>query len=187
MPRSRREHLVETALTLFEQHGFHATGIDRILTEAGVAKMTLYHHFRSKDELILAALRRRDEKHRNALMRDVVRATDVPRDRLVAVFDVLDRKVQSDDFRGCTFHHAAAEFSGPEEPAKAVAAEHKRLLVAWLQELAADAEAGDPAVLARQLALLIEGALSCAHVSDNRNAMTEARGAAAILIAHHCA
>ncbi|MEE8533082.1 MAG: helix-turn-helix domain-containing protein, partial [Alphaproteobacteria bacterium] len=61
MASSRRDHLVDTALALFCRDGFHATGIDRILAESGVAKMTLYKHFKSKDELILAALRRRDE------------------------------------------------------------------------------------------------------------------------------
>ena len=64
MATSRREQLVETALTVFNRDGYHAAGIDRILAEAGVAKMTLYNHFRSKDDLILAALRRRDEGFR---------------------------------------------------------------------------------------------------------------------------
>ncbi|HIP77475.1 MAG TPA: TetR/AcrR family transcriptional regulator, partial [Kiloniellaceae bacterium] len=61
MVSSRREHLVDTATQLFSRHGYRATGIDTILAEAGVAKMTLYNHFKSKDELILASLRRSDE------------------------------------------------------------------------------------------------------------------------------
>ncbi len=61
MASQRREELVQTAVRLFRKNGYHATGIDRILAEAGVAKMTLYKHFRSKDELILGALRRWDE------------------------------------------------------------------------------------------------------------------------------
>ena len=61
MASPKRDHLVETALDLFCRDGFHATGIDKILAESGVAKMTLYKHFKSKDELILAALHRRDE------------------------------------------------------------------------------------------------------------------------------
>jgi AcrR family transcriptional regulator len=64
MAMSRRDHLVETALELFDRHGFHATGIDRILADAGVAKVTLYKHFSSKDDLILAVLRLRDERFR---------------------------------------------------------------------------------------------------------------------------
>ena len=60
MTVSRRDHLVDTALKLFCKNGFRATGIDAVLAESGVAKKTLYHHFRSKDELVVAALRQRD-------------------------------------------------------------------------------------------------------------------------------
>ena len=88
MASRRRDHLVDIALDLFSRDGFHATGIDKILAESGVAKMTLYKHFRSKDELILAALRRRDERFRNWFMRTVERRADTPRERLLAMFDV---------------------------------------------------------------------------------------------------
>ncbi|MDJ0935396.1 MAG: helix-turn-helix domain-containing protein, partial [Kiloniellales bacterium] len=110
MTATRRDHLVDTAAKLFARHGFHATGIDRILAEAGVAKMTLYKHFRSKDELILAALRRRDEEFRNWFRRRVEARADAPRARLLAVFDVLAEWFEQPDFAGCTFVAAAAEF-----------------------------------------------------------------------------
>src|SRR5258708_34708744 len=103
---ARREELVDRALELFYRHGFHATGIDRILAEAGVAKMTLYKHFKSKDELILAALTRRDEKFRTWFMREVERRGRTPRERLLVVFDILAAWVQSRQFRGCMFVNA---------------------------------------------------------------------------------
>ena len=71
MATPRRDHLVERALALFNAHGYHATGIDKILADAGVAKMTLYNHFKSKDELILAALAARDQQFRRWLRRRV--------------------------------------------------------------------------------------------------------------------
>ena len=68
MRRSQiRDHLLETALRLFNQHGYHATGIDLIIAKAGVAKTTLYRHFDTKEDLILAALERRDEQDRDAM------------------------------------------------------------------------------------------------------------------------
>ena len=137
MTATRRDHLVETAAKLFARHGFHATGIDRILAEAGVAKMTLYKHFRSKDELILAALRRRDEEFRNWFVRKVEARARRPAARLLAVFDVLAEWFEQPDFAGCTFVAAAAEFHPAEDPIHAAAAEHKRLLLAFLRELAA--------------------------------------------------
>src|SRR5258708_27708372 len=106
MASLRRDHLVETALALFSKHGYHATGIDRILAEAGVAKMTLYKHFKSKDELILAALSRRDEKFRTWFMREVERHGRTPRERLLVVFDILEAWFQSREFRGCMFVNA---------------------------------------------------------------------------------
>ncbi len=88
---TRRDHLIDTALRLFYQQGYHATGIDRILAESGVAKMTLYKHFRSKDELILAALQLRDERFRNWLMAEMEAASPDPVERLLAMFDALEQ------------------------------------------------------------------------------------------------
>ena len=93
MPLSKRDHLVETARRLFYRDGFHNTGIDAILAEAGVAKMTLYKHFKSKDELILAVLRRQDEEFRNQLMRRVEKDHKGPRERLLGLFDVIGEQV----------------------------------------------------------------------------------------------
>ncbi|MGH7058716.1 MAG: TetR/AcrR family transcriptional regulator, partial [Acetobacteraceae bacterium] len=90
MASLRRDHLVQTALALFSRHGYHATGIDRILAESGVAKMTLYKHFRSKDDLILAALRHRDEQFCRWFQSEIEARAAHPRERLLAVFDVLE-------------------------------------------------------------------------------------------------
>ena len=84
-----RERLVQTAVRLFYRHGFHATGIDRILNEAGVAKMTLYKHFRTKEELILAALRHRHEQWMKWFVTRTEQLTPDPRRRLLSAFDAL--------------------------------------------------------------------------------------------------
>ncbi|HDL16453.1 MAG TPA: TetR/AcrR family transcriptional regulator, partial [Rhizobiales bacterium] len=87
---SKKEHLVDTAVKLFGRDGFNATGIDKILQEAGVARMTLYKHFKSKDELILAALRRRDEQFRIWFKSAVEKTGGSPAQRLLASFDALE-------------------------------------------------------------------------------------------------
>lgn len=181
MSSARRDHLVDTAARLFARHGFHATGIDRILAEAGVAKMTLYNHFRSKDELILAALRRKDEAFRNWFMRRVEAKAEAPRARLLALFDVLGEWFDQPDFTGCTFAAAAAEFHSAEDPIHAAAAEHKRLLLAYVQGLADEAGAKDPAGLSQALGLLMEGAIALAHVCGDDN-LKAARRTAKLLI-----
>ena len=182
MARSRREHLVDTALELFSKEGYHATGIDRILAEAGVAKMTLYNHFKSKDELILAALRRRDELFRNWFMRAVERRAETPRERLLAVFDTLGEWFDSPSFSGCSFINASAEFGNPDDPIHGACAEHQNLVLGYLVELARAAGAEDPEGLAEGLMLLMEGAIVLRHVACRRDAAKSARAAAQVLV-----
>ncbi len=182
MASHRREHLLDTALSLFRTDGFHATGIDKILATAGVAKMTLYNHFRSKDELILAALRRRDESFRNWFVRDVERRATKPRDRLLALFDALGHWLASDGVAGCMFINAAAEYGDCDHPIHVVAAEHKRLLTGYVRDLAAAAGAIDADRLARQLYILIEGATVATQVCSRTDAARDARDAAELLV-----
>lgn len=182
MASSRRDHLIDTAIELFYRDGFHATGIDKILAQSGVAKMTLYKHFKSKDELILAALRRRDERFRNWFMRTVEGRATAPRDRLLAIYDVLEEWFSSRDFNGCMFINASAEFADPGDPIHATAAENKHLIRAYVRDLAADAGATDTDALAWNLILLVEGAIVMAHVAGSRDAASRARRAAEILV-----
>jgi len=182
MSSSKRDLLINTALELFSREGFHATGIDRILSESGVAKMTLYNHFKSKDELILAALRRRDETFRNWFMRTVEASAETPRGRLLASFDVLEKWISQEDFCGCTFINAAAEFGEKVDAIRGSCAEHKRLVIEYLERLAEAAGARDPEELAFDLNLLAEGAIVTAQVMGIKDAASRAKRAAEILI-----
>ena len=182
MASAKREQLVDTAIELFYRGGFNATGIDKVLAEAGVAKMTLYNHFKSKDELILATLRRRDERFRNTLMRSVEERADTPRERLLAVFDAHGEWFHEEGFRGCMFINAAAEFSDIADPIHAIAAEHKRLIVGYLAQLAREAGVKDPERLAFDLSLLLDGAIVCAQISGDADAASRSRDAARVLI-----
>ena len=145
--------------------------------------MTLYNHFRSKDELILAVLRCRDERFRHAFVRAVERRASAPRDRLVAIFDALEEWFCRSDFTGCTFINASAEYTEQDDPIHAFSAEHKRLVEAYVRELVEDASAADPAALARGLMLLFEGAVALAHVTGAADWARHARAAAEVLIA----
>jgi AcrR family transcriptional regulator len=179
---SKREHLVETATRLFCRDGFRATGVDRILAEAGVAKMTLYNHFKSKDDLILEVLSRRDDGFRHWLAEAAAARATAPRDQLLAIFDVLDEWFHQPGFRGCTFVNAAAEFGAAEAPPHRIAAGHKHRVGAYLRDLADGAGAPDPARLAEELMLLIEGAISLAHVAGRKSAARRAQAVARRLV-----
>lgn len=183
--RSRRDQLIETALDLFSRGGFQAVGIDRLLSEAGVAKMTLYKHFRSKDELILAVLRVRDERWRAWFTHAVESKATEPRGRLLAVFDALAEWFAEPDFRGCLFVNAVAELGGSDEAACALAIEHKRYVTGYLRGLAEAAGARDADALARAMALLVEGATVTAQICRLPSVAADAKRAAEVLLAEH--
>ncbi len=182
MVSTRRDRLIDTALDLFNSNGYHATGIDRILAEAGVAKMTLYNHFGSKDALIEAALARRDERWRAWFRNAVARRAETPRGRLLAVFDALDEWFARPDFHGCMFIRAAGEYAGHDHPIHAIAAEHQRLVLADLRDLAAATGARRPARLSREIMLLALGAMVATQVNGPVGAGSAAKKAAATLI-----
>jgi len=182
MPTSRRDHLLDTAIELFSERGYKATGIDAILARAGVAKMTLYNHFKSKEEMILAALRRSDERKRASFTEAIAQAGPTARERLLAVFDNLERWFADPTFNGCLFIKAAADYPDARDPIHALAAEHKRLLRSLLEGLAREAGALDPAALAEQLQLLFDGAIVQAQICGGTGAAVQAKRAASLLI-----
>lgn len=179
----RREHLIDTAIALFAERGYHATGIDTILEKSGVSKKTLYRHFRSKDELILAALRKYDGLFRNSFMRQVEDSAEAPRDRLLAVFDVAAAWFEQNTFYGCMYINAVGEYAEPDTPIRQACKDFKALIRRYIEGLCVEAQVPNPADLADELALLFEGAIVTAQVSQSRSrAARVAKTAAAALI-----
>lgn len=179
----RREHLIDTAIRLFAAHGFHATGIDTILKESGVSKKTLYRHFRSKEELILGALRKYDGQFRNGFMREVEAVADTPYDRLLAVFDVAQDWFQQNSFYGCMFINAVGEYSAPDTPIRQACKDFKTMMRGYIVGLCRDLKVRDPEELADEIAMLLEGAIVTAQVSQSRaHAAQVAKAAAKTLI-----
>ncbi len=177
-----RERLIAAALALFDEEGFHAVGIDRILRCAGVAKMTLYNHFPSKQALIVTVLERKMEDFFAWLDSALDDPKLTPRERLLAVFDAMSQWHGGPDFRGCLFLKASGECPDYEDPVHAVAAEHKRRSLANLTALAMDAGAASPRLLAQRLLLLCEGATSLAQILGGAEAARQARDTAALLM-----
>jgi len=116
MRPNKRDELVRNALQVFYRDGFHATGMDKLVVETGVSKTSMYKHFRTKEELILAALRLRDENFRNDFKRRINELADTPAGRLIASFDALGEWFEEDGFRGCMFIKAGAEYQEHDHP-----------------------------------------------------------------------
>jgi len=182
MSASKREELVQKALESFYRGGFHAIGMDRLAKETGVSKTAIYKHFRSKDDLILATLRLRDEQFRNWLMRRIEALAQEPRERLSAIFVALGEWFAEPGFRSCMFIKASSEFQTRGEPIHTMSAEHKTLLNRYFAELAADAGVENADALARQLLVIKEGAIVLAHLHEPAQVAEDARAVARIAI-----
>lgn len=181
-PASKRDLIVNEALKLFYRNGFHATGVDRIIAQAGVSKKTLYSHFRTKDELILATLRKRDEMFRNKMMRETERRAESPEECLLTVFDFLADWFHEEDFSGCMFINASAEFADQDNPSHMACAEHKRLVAEYICQQAELAGAKDPQALSHEINLLMEGAIVYAHVMGDKGAAARAKEMARVFV-----
>lgn len=171
-----QQRIVQSAFELFGRSGFHAVGLDQIIADAGISKQTFYNHFESKDDLVLAVLRYRHEAESakfDQLLTEV--AGRDPRDRLYAIFDALHRWFQLPEWKGCIFMRAASEFPNRNDPAHLVARDHAEATREYLQYLATLAGATDPASLATQLSLLIEGVIGLHHLSGDDRLLWEAK------------
>lgn len=179
---AKRELLLETAWALFCQNGYRAVGIDTVLAKAGVAKMTLYNHFDSKEDLIAAAMAKKSGEILAGIEGVIAAAGRSPERRLLAVFDWLGGWFGSKDFTGCAFIKAVGEYTVAGDKPRQTAAAYKLALQDRLQGLATEAGLKAPALLARQLMFLIDGATVHADMQANATFAAEARAAAKSLI-----
>jgi AcrR family transcriptional regulator len=169
----KREVLLDTATRLFARSGFHAVGIDLIIAESGVAKMTMYKHFASKSRLVLAVLEQLRERQAQSLAAFVARQRE-PLDQLRAVFVWHDRWYKSRDFTGCLFVNAAAEFHHEDDEVMRVVAEQRQDLIEFITGIAAQLTDKRTATrLARQCVMLLDGALVAAQLSGRTGAAME--------------
>jgi AcrR family transcriptional regulator len=178
--RSARERLLAAANELFYNEGVHTVGIDRIIEQAGVAKASLYNTFGSKDELVRAYLETRQASVAQRITQAVERY-DTPRERLLAVFEGQGELSAQPGYRGCAFSRACAE-SHPGDVAEQATETYRRWVRTLLTELATQAGAPEPEVLARQLHLLYDGSGQSARLDHDPGAASAARAAAATLL-----
>lgn len=183
--QTKRDQLMDCARQLFAKEGFHATGIDRILDEAGVAKMTLYNNFGSKEQLIVEVLDAASERLVGA-MRQWVSAADDPFEQIVLLFDGLGHKFENPEACGCLIQAASAEFADPGSPVGQAILRHNQRVQAFLAEITRATECPDADGLAARIGLLLAGALSLARVCRCRAPADEAKKAAAILLEDAC-
>jgi AcrR family transcriptional regulator len=161
-PKTGRERLVAVAVELFYRRGFNAVGVDQVIAAAGVTKTTFYKHFESKEDLMVAAVRRRDEWETQAWGRAINRiAGNDPLKQPLALLEVLDEWFNAPDYNGCIFTSAAYEFPNPHDPVHQAAAGHKVKMRDQWRDLArgAGSTAENAEIFADCYTALLEGAL----------------------------
>ncbi len=179
-----RQRILETAERLFYAEGVRAVGIDRIIAEAEVAKMSLYNHFSSKDDLILAVLQYREEKFGGMFEKWMDRHVSKGMDRLGAFFAALKSWFESPGFRGCMFINARVELADAKHPASKFSACHKERFYEMLRSIIEESEGVKSAeTAAPAIALLVEGAIVTAVMAQSSESADVARDAASALVA----
>ncbi|MFD7665610.1 TetR/AcrR family transcriptional regulator [Streptomyces sp. NPDC059788] len=177
-----RVRLLDAAGELFYARGIQAVGMDEIRAASGVSLKRLYQSFPAKHELVAAYLRHRDENWRAALAGYVREHAATPEDAPAAVFDWLHTWFAAPDFRGCAFINAFGELGAVSEGAARAARDHKDAVHAYVAALVREIPVADPAALAGQLALLIDGAITTATIGGDPDAALRARAAAVTLV-----
>ncbi|MEH2358540.1 TetR/AcrR family transcriptional regulator [Nostoc sp.] len=180
--KSVHDRILSTASGLFYREGIRNVGIDRIIAESGVAKMSLYNHFKSKDALIEAWLRQQDEQWCEWLQITIEQRASNPSQQLLAIFDALREWFEGPDFRGCAFINASVELANRDHPGHRVALEHQQSIYHYIKSLAQAAEVLSPEQLARQLLLLVQGAIVVAMMEGSWSTASQAKKVAATLI-----
>ncbi len=176
-----RERILATAYVLFSRHGIASVGIDTIIAQAGVAKMSLYRHFKSKEELALAFLQQRELRWTHQwLEAEILTKGATPADRLLAIFDVFDQWFQKPDFEGCSFINVLLE-SAPDSPVHQAAAGHLADIRTIIAGQARAAGLAELERFAQTWHFLMKGCIVSAN-EGNRQAAQQAKQAAAILL-----
>jgi len=176
-----RDRVLQAADSLFYAHGIRAVGMDRIRDASGVPLKRLYQCFRSKDLLVVAYLRRRDQVARQALD-EYLTGYASPRERLLAVFDWLYEWFGQAGFRGCAFTNAFSEVGTDNLGAARAVRDHQEAMRARLRELADDLGVADPDGHTDQLLVLVAGAINTALIQGSPEPARHARAAAESLI-----
>ena len=176
-----KDKVFKTAARLFYQHGYRAIGVDTIAAEAGIGKMTLYRHYPSKDDLIVAYLKDSNELFWNNF-EQITKDAPTPREKLLAFFQSLQDYVKTPACYGCPFLNVATEYPETDYPGHQIALEHKQSVRARFRLLAKEAGVTKPEGLADQLFLLMDGAYMASRMFGTKNPAAQVAETAQILI-----
>ncbi len=181
--RDARERILDAAYELFSRRGIQAVGVDAVIDRSGVARQTLYRHFGSKQDLVLAFLERREALWtRTWLQAEVTRRGSAPAERLLAIFDVFDEWFRNPEFEGCVFINVMLEHSDPADRVRRAGIAYLAGIRNFLEGLAREAGIADAETFARKWHILMKGSIVAAGEGDV-DAARRAKAIAALVLA----
>jgi AcrR family transcriptional regulator len=184
-PLAARDRILASAYELFARHGIRAVGIDRVIKRAEVAKATLYRHFASKDELVLAFLQQREQLWtKDWVEAEARRRGETPEEQLLAIFDLFDEWFQRTDFEGCSFINVLLEMNDRTSRIGSASAEHLGNIRSIIRQLATEAGLSDPEQFAHSWHILMKGSIVAAGEGDAQ-AAKRAQAMGRLLIAQY--
>jgi AcrR family transcriptional regulator len=184
-PSKARQRILDNAYELFSRRGIRAVGVEEVIASAAVAKATLYRHFPSKEDLVLAFLEQREQLWTRQLVEAGARERgSTPEERLLAIFDVFHDWFQRDDYEGCSFINVMLETADRDHPVGVASAKHLENIRTIVRTLAEEAGLRDPEGFALSWHILMKGAIVQAAEGD-REAAHRAKAIAQLLLEHH--
>jgi AcrR family transcriptional regulator len=184
-PLAARDRILASAYELFARHGIRAVGVDQVIKRAEVAKATLYRHFASKDELVLAFLQQREQLWtKDWVEAEARRRGETPEEQLLAIFDLFDEWFQRTDFEGCSFINVLLEMNDRTSRIGSASAEHLGNIRAIIRQLATEAGLSDPEQFAHSWHILMKGSIVAAGEGDAQ-AAKRAQAMGRLLIAQY--
>ncbi|MHC8407368.1 TetR/AcrR family transcriptional regulator [Pseudomonas sp. TMB3-21] len=176
-----RDIILDVTEKLIYKSGIAATGMDLLVKTAGVSRKSIYRYFTNKEALTVAALQRRDVRWMHWYRTEVNKA-ETPAERLLNLFTVLKTWFASEGFRGCAFINTSGETGDPHDPVRLVAKEHKQKLLDYVCELCTEHGVAEPLTVARQLLILIDGAITVALIMGDHGTADDAQNVARKLL-----
>lgn len=179
---TKRDEIIQTAYAVFYKHGFHATGVDRLLDVSRISKRTLYKYFRSKEELIEATVDYYGEVTLAGIARELARRGGDARAKILALFDMRREALETGDFSGCFAISAGLEYAGKHKELEASCTGFLKTLEEFITGLCKEAEYKNPQTVARKIMVLLQGTIIYGQCQHDPAIATAARDVAEMIL-----
>ncbi len=179
---TKRDEIIKLAFDTFYEHGFHATGVDKLLLQSGISKRTLYKYFPTKEDLIKEAIIFYGQNFFGEMIKNIEAKYKNPTDKILAIFDMKHKKLKSGDYSGCFAINARLEFDGKNKKIESQCSQAGSQVQDFIFKLCKEGKYKNPKKLAQQIVILLQGATVYAQACRDDKAASVAKEVAKLLL-----